>query len=307
MSFFGQESGDIAINSIIQTGSPSTNKGFEGVWFSIELQPDIFTPQWFNVGVAIQTFDGEAEFQVLEYFKKLECLYGKKFSRNTFFELRSHITETLKKASEDKRPLNKTAFETSALRLSSHGYTSGPNIDSTISRLFRETVVLDKDERENQRSFESIDTQKARQIVNKELKRISSLDYEKIVNQENTKRGYEIEFGDEKHFLDIELLTKKACGNIISAVYKSTQTIELNLLKSSRDLTTFSKIRGVNDIGLFLLLPHEETMSKKEFQPINELLKEQEWKLERDGFRVVSLPSEAELAKEIYEWAKPTL
>ncbi|SFR57404.1 hypothetical protein SAMN05216203_1493 [Marinobacter daqiaonensis] len=307
MNFFTQEIGDLAVNSLISSGTQTQRDGFEGIWYSIEIQPDVFVPQWFNVGVAVQNVSGKLEFQILDYFKKFECIYGKKFNRNSFFEIRSHAQEILRNAERDRIPLNCIHFETTALRISEQGYTSGMDITSTTNRLFREIVALEKNESDSKSNFESIDTSKARKLVSKELKRIANMDYEKIVNKENTKRGFEIEYNEEKHFLDVELLTRKACGNIVSAVYKSPQTIELNLLKSSRDLTTFSKIRGINDIGLFLLLPHEGTMSEKEFRSIDQLLKEQEWKLERDGFRVVSLPSEQDLAKEIYDWARPSI
>lgn len=307
MNFFTKKSGDLALNSLINSGTKTQRNSFEGIWYSIELQPDVFVPQWFNVGVAVQDINGALEFVFLNYFKKFECVYGSNFNRSTFFEIRSHAQEVLRNAHKQKTPLNTVDFETTALRLSEQGYTSGLDIASTTNRLFKEIVVLEKNDRDTNSQFESIDTIKARKLVTKELKRIASMDYEKIVNKENTKRGFEIEFNEEKHFLDVELLTEKSCGNIVSAVYKSPQTIELNILKSSRDLTTFSKIRELDDIGLFLLLPHEGTMSEKEYKSIDQLLKEQEWKLERDGFRVVSLPSEQDLAKEIYEWAKPSI
>lgn len=307
MNFFTKESGDLAVNSLVNSGTKTHSNSFEGIWYSIELQPDVFVPQWFNVGVAVQDINGGLEFQILNYFKKFECVYGSKFNRNTFFEIKSHAQEVLRLANSNKQPLNIIEFETTALRISEQGYTSGLDIKSSTNRLFKEIVVLEKNDRDTDNQFESIDTAKARQLVTKELKRIASMDYEKIVNKENTKRGFEIEYNEEKHFLDIALLTEQACGNIVSAVYKSPQTIELNLLKSSRDLTTFSKIRELDDIGLFLLLPHEGAMSEKEYKSIDQLLKEQEWKLERDGFRVVSLPSEQDLAKEIYDWAKPSI
>jgi hypothetical protein len=63
----------------------------------------------------------------------------------------------------------------------------------------------------------------------------------------------------------------------------------------------------MDDIGLFLLLPEVGALEAKEFKRITEVIEEHEWKLERDGFRVVSLASPSMLASEIYDWARPTM
>jgi hypothetical protein len=120
-------------------------------------------------------------------------------------------------------------------------------------------------------------------------------------------QGLLLDYDGAKHFLDLNLLTAKACGSVTSAVYKTAQSVELNLLKTSRDLTTYSRVREMDDIGLFLLLPELGTLEAKEFKRITEVIEEHEWKLERDGFRVVSLASPSMLAMEIYDWARPTM
>jgi hypothetical protein len=131
------------------------------------------------------------------------------------------------------------------------------------------------------------------------------MDYEKIVRPDD--QGLLLDYEGAKHFLDLNLLTAKACSSVTSAVYKTAQSVELDLLKTSHDLTTYSRVRQMDDIGLFLLLPEVRALESKEFKPITEAIGEHEWKLERDGFRVVSLTSPGLLASEIYEWAKPTM
>ena len=61
----------------------------------------------------------------------------------------------------------------------------------------------------------------------------------------------------------------------------------------------------MDSIGLFLLMPDAALMEPKEFKRIEEVIEEHEWKLERDGFRVTSMASVVDLAKDIYEWAVP--
>lgn len=143
--------------------------------------------------------------------------------------------------------------------------------------------------------------------MNEELKRIAHLDYEKFVLGTESGSGEFVDDRGVQHFLDFNLKTGTACGSVVSAVHKNASTVEFNVLKSSRDLTTYSRIRNLKDTGLFLLLPDKQQLEAREYKSILDVIEEQAWKLKRDGFRVVSLPSETELAQEIYEWALPSL
>jgi len=132
------------------------------------------------------------------------------------------------------------------------------------------------------------------------------MDFEKFVVAE--KQGLLLDDPDgHKHWLDLNLLTTKSCGSVTSAAYKSAQTVEMNLLKASLDLTTYRRIRDFDSIGLFLLLPNADNIDPKEYKRIEEVIDQHEWKLERDGFRVTSMPETTLLAQEIYDWAKPNL
>ena len=54
-------------------------------------------------------------------------------------------------------------------------------------------------------------------------------------------------------------------------------------------------------------MPQIADIDPKDYKRIEGVIDEYEWKLEQDGFRIVSLESPLELAKEIYNWAKPAL
>ena len=141
-------------------------------------------------------------------------------------------------------------------------------------------------------------------MVNEQLKRIAHGDFERIVVPENEPVVLDVD-GVRNQF-DLNLLTGKFCGSVTSAVFKTPQSVEINLLKSSRDLTTYSRMKSVDSIGLFLLLPDSARMETKEFKRIEEVIAEYEWQLSKDGFRVVSLPSAEQLAREVYDWARPS-
>lgn len=279
-------------------------KGFSGAWCSVEFQPDAFVPQSYTVGVIVQPVGDRFYFKLLDDFKKFDCIYEEKLSKKDLRELMRYAEENLRLSSQKRIDIPEVRFETSSLRLSETKYTSGENVEVTVERLFSEVVVMAWRPSKEKKVFESIDTVHARELVNEALKRIAHLDYDRIVNQDNN--GILVEEDGGKHYLDLNLITARACGSVTSAVYKSHQSVELNVLKSSRDLTTYSRIRNMQQIGLFLLMPDEMSMEAKEYSKIVNIISQYEWKLEQDGFRVVSMPSPRELAAEIYDWAKPT-
>jgi hypothetical protein len=278
---------------------------FAGAWTTIELQPDIFVPQRFTVGVAVQSPGGRLHFKLLDDFRKFECVYQGRFPQWSVRELLAHAEETLRAAVQTKTQISEIQFETNCLSLAAPSYTSGEDQESTAERLFDDVVVMLPNDEKKPKEFESIDTPSARKLVNIELKKIAQMDYEKIVRGDD--QGLLLDYNGAKHFLDLNLLTAKACGSVTSAVYKTAQSVELNLLKTSRDLTTYSRVHQMDDIGLFLLLPETVSLESKEFKRITEVIEEHEWKLEKDGFRVVSLASPTALASEIYNWALPTI
>ena len=277
---------------------------FSGTWTTIELQPDVFVPQHFTVGVVVQTLGDRLHFKLLDDFKKFEFLYQNQFPQKAARELLSHVEAVLRQAAQDQTAISDISFDTDCLTLANPGFTSGADRETTVDRLFTEVVVMAPNAKRRGGEFESIDTPHARALVNAELKKIAAMNFEKIVTPGN--QGMLIDYQGEKHFLDLNLLTARACGSVTSAVYKSAQSVEINLLKSSRDLTTYARVRNMDSIGLFLLMPNSNSMEPRDFKRIETVIAEHEWKLERDGFRVTSMASPADLAKEIFEWAVPS-
>ncbi|MEK6667579.1 MAG: hypothetical protein AABZ19_02020 [Pseudomonadota bacterium] len=286
----------------IATSAPRPS--FSGAWATVELQPDVFVPQRLTIGIVVQSPGDRIHFKLLDDFKKFECLYHDQFPQKSVRELLAYAEFALRRAVKEKTAIPEIQFETHCLTLAAPSYTSGDDREATVERLYSEVVVMAPSAKRKVNEFESIDTPTARQLVNQKLKEIATMDFEKIVPSEG--QGLLLDYEGTKHFLDLNILTAGACGSVTSAAYKSAQTVEINLLKSSRDLTTYSRVKEMDNIGLFLLLPQADLMEPKEFKKIEEVIDEHEWKLERDGFRVVSHHSPSELANEIYEWAKPT-
>ena len=302
-SFISSFGRDFAALRQVAVATPAPD--FTGAWSTIEIQPDVFVPQRFTIGVVVQSANDRLYFKLLDDLKKFDCIYQDNFPQRSVREILAHAEEALRRAVHAKTPITEINFDTSSLSLSKTHYTSGRNQEETVDRLYSEVVVLAMQAKKRVATFESIDTTQARALVNTELKRIAKMDYERIVNPSN--QGILLEDAGIVRFLDVSMVTTRACGSLTSAVYKTPLTVELNLLKASRDLTTYSRIKGFADIGLFLLMPENDAIPSKDFKRIEDVIGDYEWKLERDGFRVVSHPSPAELAQDIFDWAQKSL
>lgn len=301
------QDGKTQFESLLSHTTKLNSHAFKGSWSSLEIQPDIFSPQKFIIGVILQPVNDRLHFKLLDDYKKFECVYGDKLTQTTIREMLSYAEHALRHSVKEKLVIDAIQFDTENLSISTPKFTSGSSCEATVERLFDELVAMAPNDIKKGREFESIDTNKARKLVNEELKRIASIDYEKIVLPEAAGMLYEDQNNHTKHYLDFNLLTRKSCGSVVSAVYKSPQTIEINLLRTTRDLTTYSRIKNINEAGVFLLLPNRDLLAQKEYVHIENIINEQSWKLERDGFHVVSLESHISLAKEVYDWALPTL
>lgn len=277
----------------------------EGFWSTLELQPDLFASQSFSVGVVVQTDNDRIHYHLLSDFRKFDCIYGHNFPKSTVIEMLSQAEEILREAAQKRFNLNEVDFWTDNLRLSKPMFTSGKDIETIIDRLYRDVVVLEPHDTKKIQLFETLDTPTVRKLVNDRLKEIAALDFERIVLDSDT--GVLVRDGEKSHHLDFNLKTSSACGSVVSAVYKTVQSIEMNLLRANLDLTAYCRFNNFSARGVFLMLPDQSKLEPKEWRKVEDVVGEQSWKLERDGFRVAAFDSPELLAKEVYDWALPTL
>jgi len=237
---------------------------------------------------------------------KFECLYG----RDDVTEIRELVEaaeQGLLRAQKNKCALNAVPFDTNAVLLGDLWTTSGASLDAVLNRLYFDVVPFIPREERRTRDFVSLDNAAVRRLVNEELKRLSGLDFERIAVE--PERAVWDPNSGEKHRLEFNLEPEGTAGNVISAVYKTPTTVELNFLRASRDLSTYAKLKKLRDhqLGMFILVPTKESMSPGEFERIENILGEQSWNLEQQGFRVAAHDEPAPLAKDVWEWASATL
>lgn len=266
--------------------SQVSTAGFESVWATVELQPDMFVPQRFSIGVIVNYPEMGFVFRLLSDASKFDCIYGKKATAllRPLIESAEH---TLTRSAREKRPLEEITFESACLSVSTPWPTSGNSPEQTLARLFAEVVSMEPSNEKQPRDFVTLDTEQVRHLVNQELKRIAGIRFEKIVVE--SQHVIPADDGSGPHFLDFNLRPARGAGSVLSAVYKTPGTVELNLLRASRDLATYRMIRKVDDLALFIMTAKREQFESPEYTRFCDLIDEQSWCLERQGFRVIIL------------------
>jgi hypothetical protein len=274
---------------------------FDGAWTTIELQPDSFSRQRYTVGVAVADLQGGFTFRLLDDLSKFECLYG----RDDVAVLRSLMEAAehgLLRAKKERVRLQDVTFEVDSVSIGELWPTAGTSADAIASRLYLDVVpFVPKDERKV-RDFVTLDNAAVRLRVDEELKRIAGLAFERITTE--PQRAMMDRVTGEAHRLEFNLEPPGRAGSVISAVYKTPDRIELNFLRASRDLATYSRLKGLREqLGLFVMAPTEDSMPRSDFDRIENILGEQSWSLEQQGF-VVSMHDAAQpLARDVWEWA----
>lgn len=279
---------------------------FEGVWATVEIQPDAFARQRYTVGVAVAHLDGSGfVFRLLDDLSKFDCLYG----RDDAAELHALIEtaeQSLLRTQKLQIALADTHFDTGMVMLGDLWPTAGDSIEAVLSRLYFDVVPFIPRGERKARDFVTLDNAAVRRLVDDELKRIAGLAFERI--RVEPERAVIDRTTGASHTLEFNLEPSGKAGSVISAVYKTPNNIELNFLRASRDLATYARIRELRDhqLGLFVMLPAKGTMPTTELDRIENVLGEQSWSLEQQGFVVSSHNTPAALASDVWEWAAVT-
>lgn len=278
---------------------------FEGMWATIKLQPDAFARQRYTVGVAVAAMDGAVSFRLLNDLVKFECLYG----REDVAEIRALIDgaeQSLLRCRKEQVELRDLAFDSQAVVLGDLWPTAGSSQDAVLSRLFSDVVPFLPREERKQRDFITLDNTSVRRMVDDELKRIAGLAFERISTK--PRRALRDQATGEAHYIEFNLEPPGKAGSVISAVYKTPMSVELNFLRASSDLATYARVKGLKDrqLGLFVMTPADNAMPPAEMERIENILGEQSWSLEKQGFLVSARTAASALAQDVWAWAEVT-
>lgn len=273
---------------------------FEGVWATVELQPDVFSRQRYCVGVAVSGHDGTIAFHLLEDLSKFDCLFGRDYV-SQLRDLLESAEQTMLRAQRAKRGLQGLHFDSDSVCLGDLWPTAGVSASAIAQRLFHEAVPFIPSHEKKVREFVPFDNAAVRQLVDEELRRIAGLSFERISCP--PLRSVTDPVSGGSHQLEFNLETDAKVGNVISAVYKTPDRVELNFLRASRDLATYSQLKQKNELAVFVMVPRSGAMPAADRLRIENVLDEQSWNLEKQGFVVSAHEGAAEIAADILEWA----
>lgn len=274
---------------------------FDGDWTTIELQPDPFARQRFTVGVVVTDAGGGFAFRLLDDLAKFECLYDRD-EVATFRSLMENAEHCLLRARKARAPLRELSFEAEALCLGDFWPTAGTSAEDIVNRLYFDVVPFIPREERKVREFMTLDNAAVRQKVDQELKRIAGLSFERIVTE--PQRVILDRATAEPHKLEFNLEPAGKAGSVISAVYKTPDRVELNFLRASRDLATYARLKDLDgSLALFVMTPEKGSMPPGDLERMENVLGEQSWNLEKQGFVVATHDSAEFLAQDIFDWS----
>ncbi len=270
--------------------------GFEGKWHAIDFQPDLTVPQRFVIGAALSLNGKLVQFRIAEDAPKLKCFYSQRFSREVWAWMRDQLTAEL---NESKGQLVAKLNSASPQIFIGEGfYVSGSDADAALNRTFQRIVTVVSNER-NQRE-RGVPQWELRTNVGRILQKTMSTRYESVAMPES---GLQITHDGQTHTFDIGYDDNVTAASVVSACYASLDKARLNIMTSLHDLTTFIKIRERDQIGLAVLAPSTNTLSKESVNAWREWWRHESFKLKESKLVLLAESDNIEyLADEVKGW-----
>jgi len=271
-----------------------------GFWYKVVLTPDLRSGDRFCVGVILQDRMELLHHRFMAHFDRLRCLYGDEIEEHTRFllqVLRNHLT--------DGNSLS--AMPSVNLHIEGPFYASGNSIDDILNKLYDAVIPIGKApisrELRQESAFQAVTNQKARTLVYEQLDQLIGL--EKTHNLIPKVDFIEIKTPKGKCRLDIPLRPLNHYGSIVSACYKSTDSIQKQLLKAQLDLNAAMRTHPVNRcLGLFILRPNAQMrLTASELQAADDALDEVLWKMSSERYLIEADDDPKQLAKQVADWA----
>lgn len=287
-------------NLIAKNAELTSAPSFQGSWFKIQWMPDLATGELLNVGIALIGSDGRMHVKTLKSYARLECLYDQEIADSAAF-----VLELVKSAllSGSAEPPSRNISYSEQL------FVQGASVTEVLNELFETTVTLARPKKESLPEIinepRMIKTAELREVVFHQIKESVGVFKAAEILPQNTMLTKRV--GDRVYNLDVPIQGKKHLGTVVSAVYKSVQHVELNLLRAFSDIETAIRAFDREDQGgLFILRPDDDVMEciqRNSRREIERKLDQVAWKAENSGIRTVIKDDPSYLAQDVLEWA----
>lgn len=264
-----------------------------GSWFSIQWTPDLYTNEKLNVGVGFLDSTGEISVQLLDYYERINCLYGNE-NINFQLEVACNISrELILKSGIDNKNI------TPQITCEMNGFAQGKSVEEVLSQLYKTVVTLGKKVRKRSApNFQSKSRDVVYNSIKEQLKMNLALEYSKYVP---VNPFVDVQSGSDSHKAYLPYRNDSGVGTLASAFYSDKQRVKCNLYDGFWDLDVYAQGDTSKKNSIFILLPDQTLKESSKISIENEIDKFT-WFMQSHKIHVGSHVDPMSLADEISEW-----
>lgn len=268
-------------------------KNVSGSWYQFQWTPDISTGETLNIGVGFKEQSGEFSVQMLDYYERINCFYGKEAQFQ--LELACNVAREL----AFKKELNDTQNLTPQIILKRIGFAQGKGATEVLNSLYKNTIPLGKKVRKvASNRFSST----SRDAVYNSLKERLKLNLDFAYSLHVSENPYQtVSEGNVTNKLFLPYKKTNGVATLVSTAYSDVQRVKCNLFDGYRDIDIASNHLKTKSNAVFLMLPDDSLKKETQIEIENELDKFI-WLLKPHKFYVGSHVEIDSLADEISEW-----
>lgn len=270
-------------------------KNTSGCWYQVQWSPDITAGELLNIGVGFKDSNGDFSMLMLDYYERINCLYGKDMQFQ--LELACNVAREiiLSKNISDSIQL------TPNIAINKKGFAQGKSTTDILKTLYDNTISLSKKIRKPSNSrFSSTSRDVLYNALNSRLKLNLDVDFSTHVP---TNPYQTISEGNLVHNLFLPYKKNNGVATLVSTAYSDIHRVKCNLFDGYRDIDIASNHLKTKQNAIFLRLPDDSLKKETQFEIENELDKFI-WLLKPHNFYVGSHVNEESLADEISEWCR---
>ncbi|WP_160151503.1 hypothetical protein [Microbulbifer sp. ALW1] len=281
-------------DSLRQKLSISEVPAVNGQWQSIRFCPDLAADERLNIGVYIQTIDGNRYVKMLDHFERLQCLYDKNVVEQDLLTLMSETESIL--LADGAGSANQLKPHIS---LGNPLYAAGSSVDEIIDTFYENTVTLGRPKR-RERTFRHITVSRLQRGILDNLREKIPTRAESIIRSQ----PIEVRVNNERNFtIELPLVGLRTIGAITSAYFKSPMVASNNIMRAVSDISLVQRFSDRRQASLSLLIPgNDSNLSRGEIRNITEIVEQQVERARALNIEVLQGTSISEVSDATENW-----
>jgi len=282
------------------TANSATTDLIQASWSQIRFTPDLVTNEQLAIGVLIN-YDDIVYTKFIEDFSRVECAYG------------SDIVGYIKSCIdlfEDFFHCNYESSFSSQLILEKRGFIQGESIDGLLDELLIRAAPLSLPHHNKstfRKQFHTVKTVKFHSEVKSYIKNKMGEIYKELFTENETVLVGDSAIGYKRLPVAINIEQSNKIGDLLSTVYATPETLEINCLKALENLRTVKKYAKTNsDFKLFMLSPDDfnmDLLSNSDKKKRNQIVGDFKWSLSSEGIGLIEECSVNRASDKLIEWS----